>query len=41
MLQLAHFTVHELPGTPGTLAILVAGICIGWGLATAWLRRSD
>jgi hypothetical protein len=38
ILQLAHFTAHELPGT---LAILVAGICIGFGLAAAWLRRSD
>jgi hypothetical protein len=35
---LAHFTVHELPDV---LAVLAAGICLGWLLAVAWLRRSD
>ena len=38
MLQIAHFTLHELPGI---LAILIAWICLGLVLAVLWLRRTD
>jgi hypothetical protein len=38
MLQIAHFTLYELPGI---LAILIAGICLGLVLAVLWLRRTD
>ena len=38
MLQIAHFTLFELPGI---LAVLVAGICLGLVLAIVWLRRTD
>jgi hypothetical protein len=38
MLQMAHFTLYELPGI---LTVLVAGICIGLVLAIVWHRRTD